>query len=223
MIPTNLQPAPRQWPNNFCDGANGQALNITQIYIFKLQVVKTFLILKLHMICNLQEDAILGMDFTHAHQVAYVQERRSHSRGTSHNGNLELPKLQMKSNWAPLSVTFIWINPIIEGRCLPGAQAKQIVRVAVYNESHLPRGLYCVQPIEQGQAVIPIWNCTLNESSWPEMTLLEDWKILTNWVTYFFNYKLVNAVATSRKAPPTHPWNWQKRSSQKRCINMLEQ
>jgi predicted aspartyl protease len=54
---------------------SSQALYVTRIYNFEIQIGKRTLMHLVNIIWNLHEDAILGINFIHTHQLAYCLER----------------------------------------------------------------------------------------------------------------------------------------------------
>jgi hypothetical protein len=55
-------------------GVSGQYLHIARIYDFEIHMGKKSITHQIHMIQNLHEDAILGIDFNHTHQLACRSE-----------------------------------------------------------------------------------------------------------------------------------------------------
>ncbi len=63
-IPFHLQPRWRPDPTASCQTVNSQALNVIGTFNLNLQIGKKTIIYKFHIICNLPEEAILGIDLS---------------------------------------------------------------------------------------------------------------------------------------------------------------
>ncbi len=63
-IPFHLQPRLRPDPTASCHRTNSQALNVIGNFNLNLQIGKKTIIYKFHIICNLPEEAILGIDLS---------------------------------------------------------------------------------------------------------------------------------------------------------------
>jgi hypothetical protein len=74
-IPQHLRPPQIIKTTSSCHRASGQAVPVTRIYNFEIKIAKRTLMHLVNIIWNLHEDAILGINFIHTHQLAYCLER----------------------------------------------------------------------------------------------------------------------------------------------------
>jgi predicted aspartyl protease len=76
-----------------CNRASGQALHIVRIYKLELQIGHQRIKHPIHVLQNLHNEVILGINLIHVHQLTYNPKTRGFSWGLSLQWNTGHPKV----------------------------------------------------------------------------------------------------------------------------------
>jgi len=114
--------------------AGGQTLHIRGQYNLNVIVGKKTIKHPFYVIRDLNEDAILGIDFIQANKLSYCPDRRSFSwngGSTWHTGHMKLCSVEVLP---ALSTCYVRVCLITEGGCLPGPDNPCLAQVVVPNQ-----------------------------------------------------------------------------------------
>jgi hypothetical protein len=127
-IPPAQRPPQKHKLRGFCHRANGQTIHITEIYDFEIQIRKKTITHLIHIIQNLYNENILGIDL-YAHKLSYCPEKQSFSWGLPAQWTSGHAKVHQVTLLDPLSVTFIAVNLVIDVDLFPGAPPTNVHEV----------------------------------------------------------------------------------------------
>jgi hypothetical protein len=136
----------------------GQPLPVGDRYEFRIRISTKFLKHKLHVIPDLNEPLILGINFIQKHQLWYCPKKKPFTFEGQPNGGQGRLKVYSATTVLPLSVTFIKATVRTKGGALPEGN---LCIANVPSKVHpLVTGGLVWSPDIQGQITIAVKNCS---------------------------------------------------------------
>ena len=143
--------------------ASGRVMNFLGVFPLKVQAGKKTMIQNFHVMDNLSEPAILGIDFIQKNELRYCPANRSFSWGKNPDWQQSHLRMAQRQVLAPLSVCAVKVDFRADNGCTPGSTSECLVNIQHPDDPLLTGGPYLVTPDSTGSATILLHNCRPTE------------------------------------------------------------
>jgi hypothetical protein len=138
--------------------ADGQKLRVHGRYIIAIRTLGKTLLHLCHVIADLNEPLIIGMDFIRRYQLHLCPKDGRFFWGTNTWSQGHVKTIQ-ETTLPPFSSIKIKVNLVTETGCKPVSRENCLMNVAYEESPLLTGGPAMIQPDELGQAQILVYNC----------------------------------------------------------------
>ena len=140
--------------------AGGHELKVLGRFSLPLQIGKKTLTQEVHIVRNLSEQLILGIDFIAQHELNYSVSTRSFRWKNESEWQQGHMKCRENVKLAALATTVCRVQLRTDTGCRPQKGAQMIVNVQHCENPMITGGPYLVETDEEGCARLPVYNCS---------------------------------------------------------------
>ncbi len=178
--------------------AGGQPLPVRGLYEFAFNINSKFIKHRCHVIPDLNEPLILGIDFIQQHQLWYCPKNKSFAWEGQPNWGQGQLKVCSATIIPPLSVAYIKATIRTESGSMPAQNILCIANIASSLHPLITGGPYLVEPDSLGQVTVAVKNCASTDLELNRNDFVGSIENIENCETRQINPAYLQAIAEQR-------------------------